>query len=97
MAKQGDIDLEIVKKLVQNTGIFPVGSFVHLSNGDIARVIGSNGMSLDRPTVAVVFDKENNLLSKDELVQINLKKETTIRIENPVNIKVDAENLMTGF
>ena len=46
-------DRRIVRALVESTGLFPVGSHVRLSSGEIAQVIGSHTEMPDRPIVRV--------------------------------------------
>ncbi|MCC7145187.1 MAG: HD domain-containing protein [Phycisphaeraceae bacterium] len=43
-----------VRALVQAVGLFPVGSFVRLSDGRVAQVIGSHPSHFDRPVVQPV-------------------------------------------
>jgi HD-GYP domain-containing protein (c-di-GMP phosphodiesterase class II) len=46
-------DRKVVRALVESTGLFPVGSHVRLSSGEIAQVIGSHTAMPDRPIVRV--------------------------------------------
>lgn len=48
------LERKIVRALVEATGLFPVGSFVKLSTGDVAEVIGSHADQIDRPIVTVI-------------------------------------------
>jgi len=43
-----------VRALVESTGLFPVGSFVRLSTGEMAVVIGAHAQQIDRPIVRIV-------------------------------------------
>jgi hypothetical protein len=43
-----------VRALLEAAGLFPVGSYVKLSNGKNAHVIASNPKQLDRPTVQLL-------------------------------------------
>ncbi len=49
MAHRGLLDVRTVKALLSAVGLFPVGSFVLLSNGLTAQVIGANATRIDRP------------------------------------------------
>lgn len=44
------------RALVQSAGLFPVGSYVKLSNGKRAHVIGSNASAVDRPPIQLLDD-----------------------------------------
>ena len=46
-------DRRVVRALVESTGLFPVGSHVRLSSGEIAEVIGAHTTMPDRPIVRV--------------------------------------------
>lgn len=45
---------KMVRALVEATGLFPVGSFVRLSTGDLAEVVGAHPEMIDRPVVTVL-------------------------------------------
>ncbi len=47
---------EVVKALVRAVGLFPAGSCVKLSNGEVGRVLRSRDTNLLRPEVAVQFN-----------------------------------------
>lgn len=47
-------DRKVVRSLVESTGLFPVGSYVKLSSGEPAIVVGSHPEKLDRPIVQVL-------------------------------------------
>lgn len=42
------------RALVQSAGLFPVGSYVKLSTGERAHVVGSNAAAVDRPMIRIV-------------------------------------------
>ncbi|MFI4853813.1 MAG: HD-GYP domain-containing protein [Phycisphaerales bacterium JB065] len=46
-------DRKVVRALVESTGLFPVGSHVRLSSGEIAQVVGAHTGMPDRPVVRV--------------------------------------------
>jgi HD-GYP domain-containing protein (c-di-GMP phosphodiesterase class II) len=43
-----------VRALTKATGLFPVGSYVRLSSGEVARVLATHPRQIDRPRVSVV-------------------------------------------
>lgn len=49
LAHRGQVDVRAVKALLAAIGLFPVGSFVVLSNGIQAQVVGANATRIDRP------------------------------------------------
>jgi HD-GYP domain-containing protein (c-di-GMP phosphodiesterase class II) len=50
-ARSGKLDRNIARAFVDSVSLFPVGSYVRLSNGTSARVIRSNGSAHTRPWV----------------------------------------------
>lgn len=49
--RAGRLDPEPVRLLLQTVSLYPVGSYVLLSNGQVAKILRSNGLSYDRPVV----------------------------------------------
>jgi len=52
MAHRGLVDVRMVKALLAAVGLFPVGSYVQLSDGTTARVVGANSTRIDRPLLS---------------------------------------------
>jgi HD-GYP domain-containing protein (c-di-GMP phosphodiesterase class II) len=48
------LERKMVRALVEATGLFPVGSYVRLSTGDLAEVVGAHATMIDRPVVTVL-------------------------------------------
>lgn len=53
-ASAGQFHKPACRAMCQAAGLFPVGSFVRLSNRKVARVLAANPNQLDRPTVQVL-------------------------------------------
>jgi len=53
MTRNGKLDLEAIKGLLRAVSLFPLGSFVELSDGRIGKVIGANGEHFTRPIVEI--------------------------------------------
>ncbi len=51
LAHKGFLDPRVVKALLSAIGLFPVGSYVLLSNNMMAQVIGANAAKIDRPLI----------------------------------------------
>ena len=54
MTHKGLLDTRVTKALLSAVGLFPVGSFVTLSNQETAQVVGANAARIDRPLVRVL-------------------------------------------
>ncbi len=68
-----DFQKELVEEFIQCLGIFPTGSIVELSTGEIGIVLAQNRIRRLRPRVMLVLDKNQNSL--DHLPVIDLVKE----------------------
>jgi HD-GYP domain-containing protein (c-di-GMP phosphodiesterase class II) len=76
---------ELVDAFIQAIGIYAVGSFVELSTGQVAIVIGQNQLRRLRPKVMVVLDENKNSVSSMSI--IDLLHETADARDNPLEVK----------
>jgi HD-GYP domain-containing protein (c-di-GMP phosphodiesterase class II) len=74
-------DPRIMRAFLRLIGLFPIGSWVKLSNGEYARVIGGNYDTYDRPQICTMFKDNPNLKA--------LVGETTSRIDPNRVINLD--------
>lgn len=67
-AKSRKVDAEIVRNMLRVTSLYPIGSFVALSDGSIARTLRANGTEFTQPVVAIVIDSSGNAVdsTRDE-------------------------------
>jgi HD-GYP domain-containing protein (c-di-GMP phosphodiesterase class II) len=66
----------LTKIFVQLTGLYPVGSCLELSSGEICLVIRQNPGSLDLPIVKTIIDRDSNKIDGalvDLLIEMDLK------------------------
>ena len=79
-AKRCKLEPEVVRSLLHVLSLFPIGSYVALSDGAAANVIRSNGIDYTRPIVLRVQDNRGNPIdSEDESAVIDLS-DSDIRI-----------------
>lgn len=78
--KQGKFDPKVVRALLHATSLYPLGSFVELTNEHIGRVIRSAGPSFDQPTIEMW--PANQLDSKPAIV--DLTEEPSIQIAGSI-------------
>ncbi|MBO8132090.1 MAG: HD-GYP domain-containing protein [Candidatus Marinimicrobia bacterium] len=76
-------DPKVLRAMIDTISIFPVGSYVKLNTGELARVISINKQRPVRPTVEVIRDKNGEALA--EPYQINLEKEPLIYITKQIS------------
>ncbi|GAA4472314.1 HD-GYP domain-containing protein [Novipirellula rosea] len=74
--KQGKFDATVVRALLELTSLYPLGSFVELTNEKLGRVIRAGGASFDRPTIEM-WDTRQRISSPTVL---NLQHDHTIHI-----------------
>lgn len=67
---KGTLDWDIVKAFLRVMSIYPVGSFVRLGTGEIARVVQANPDTPPKPVLAVIADERRNMLSRPRLLDM---------------------------
>jgi len=75
-------DSSIIKALVDNIGIYPVGTWARLDTDEIALVIDINSGSPLSPKVNILFDKLGERLPESRTV--DLSKQSNIHITGPL-------------
>ena len=73
---------KIIRALISVISMFPVGSLVQLSSGEIAKVISINQNRSVRPVVDVIQDSDGNAIEPPK--RINLEQEPLIYITKPI-------------
>ena len=74
-AQSGQVDAAVVRSLLHVLSLFPIGSYVALSDGTVARVLRSNGIEYTRPIVLLVQDNVGNKIERnDESALIDLTR-----------------------
>ena len=79
-----DFQKDLVEEFIQCLGIFPTGSVVELSSGEVGIVIAQNRIRRLRPRVMLVLDSEHRSL--DHLPVIDLVHETRDKSNRPLEI-----------
>lgn len=73
-------DSNIVKAVVNNLAVYPLGSMVRLSTGEVGVVVNIRNNMGARPVVRVYYNKVNRSMSSPK--DIDLGKERTVFIQN---------------
>ncbi len=81
-----------VRALLKYTSLFPIGSWVELSDGSRGKVVCSGGDQFTKPVISVITDG-NMTLPKPK--RIDLKKENDLRIVRA--LEIDDDSIMNGF
>ena len=78
------LDPQVVLFFIKALGVYPVGSTVELSNGEVAFVVGK-GANSARPKVVPVVDAQGGLIQNNELLDLARPDLGELKIEKPVN------------
>lgn len=76
-------DKDVLRSLIRSVGLYPVGSWVELSNHEVAIVTGLNPGHALKPKVNVIFDNQGWKLKRSR--PINLTEDLTVHILKPLN------------
>ncbi len=60
MARQKTVDADVVRAMLNILSLFPIGSYVSLSDGSVAKVLRRNGQNYTKPIVQRITDNEGN-------------------------------------
>jgi hypothetical protein len=74
--KDGLFDAVVVRALLKTVSLFPVGSFVRISDGRIGKVLRSNGEDYARPVVAAWKPGAD----PNESIVVDLSQEPDLRV-----------------
>ncbi|MBI4567577.1 MAG: HD-GYP domain-containing protein [Planctomycetes bacterium] len=77
--QKGRFDASVVRGLLRYLSLFPVGSWVRLSDGRFARVIAANADRHTLPWVRVLYHKNRRPIAEPEIV--DLSSQSALRIE----------------
>ncbi len=73
-----EFDEKALGYFLRSTGIYPTGSLVRLSSGDLAFVVKNERDSLERPVVVVVENPNGELLTHHELLDLLVQPDLSI-------------------
>jgi HD-GYP domain-containing protein (c-di-GMP phosphodiesterase class II) len=76
LSRRGLFDQRFVRALLETVSLFPLGSFVALSDDRVGRVIRSNGRAYDRPVIEVVGASPHN----GEVPIVDLSQATGLKV-----------------
>lgn len=81
----GFFEPPILKTLINAIGLYPIGSWVELNTGEIAKVISSNEDAPLRPKVNIIFGANKERLL--EMKSVDLLIRSNLFIKHSVNLK----------
>jgi len=96
MVQEDALDAGAVRAFLETHGVFPVGSWVRLSDGRFARVVGANARAYDRPSLVAVLDAELRPLRNPEPVELS-SGDPALRIVEEAEVPAGAADFASGF
>lgn len=75
---QTEFDAQLVKLFIDKISVFPVGSYVKLNTGDIARVVSTNPSYPLRPKVKIILTAEKYAPKETQLVDLSQNSQLMI-------------------
>jgi len=84
----GHFNPELVQAFIHCVGIYPPGTLVSLSNGQVAVVLESSEGQLLYPVVRVIFDSLKRSFLPQEDVDLSSQSENPLTINGSVNPEV---------
>lgn len=72
---------ELVEQFIQTVGLYPTGSLVELSSGQVAVVLDVNDLKRLYPTVMLILDKDKKPLQKFETINLSTSKYKGLMVE----------------
>lgn len=71
---------ELMEQFVQCIGLYPVGTMVELSTGEVGVVIQQNRVKRSRPNVVIMLDKDKQPVRSYRVVDLRLERHAALRI-----------------
>ena len=94
-APKGTYDKSVLKALMVRIGLYPVMTYVELSNKQIARVIRQNRQFPLSPTIRVEFDEAGAKLKQPHVIDLN--ETQFIHIAGPVKKEIHVQPQPSHF
>ncbi|MBF0430410.1 MAG: HD domain-containing protein [Fibrobacteria bacterium] len=91
------LDATIIKSFIKYVSLFPIGSFVNLSDGRVAKTVQSYEDHMNRPLVSILTDFNGTPLPANKIFQVDLSRNYNLKIVGAVDFKGSDEHLMDGF
>ncbi len=88
------LDTRIIKALLKYTSLFPVGSWVQLSNGFSAKVVSANTDNYMKPIVSVMAEGDKAV---SDPYRLDLLKEEEVKVVKAIEPIASSQDTMEGF
>lgn len=95
LGNRRQLDPEVIRAFLRVMCLYPIGSWVQLSDARIGKVVAAGETAYDRPVVKAMFDADRRPLSAPEVV--NLAKVSECRVVRAVDGTGLGVDVMDGF
>jgi HD-GYP domain-containing protein (c-di-GMP phosphodiesterase class II) len=97
MTKAGFLHSDLVKTFLNAGGLFPVGSYVKLNQGSIARVVGAPSKDISKPVVMIITDDLGRGIPEEDYALRDLENHRGVSIVSTVEAGELDVHEFTGF
>ncbi len=94
MGARRELDPEVVRAMLGSISLFPIGSWVELSDGARARVVGLAGSNYAKPVVSIMEHKGERMTPP---ARLNLAEHKDVEVVRPIPPLVGVIEAMEGF
>lgn len=99
---KGQYDLTLLQRLIQFLGVYPIGSLVELSTGELAVVVWVHSHARLMPCVKLVTDSQGNSYVEREIIDLskqqhNTNSRTILRTLDPREEKIDVSGVLESL
>ncbi|MFH1762151.1 MAG: HD domain-containing phosphohydrolase [bacterium] len=95
--RQGLLDALSVKKYLEYTSLFPVGSLVRLSDNSIAKVVKPNSKLSAKPLLSKIISPDNRVIPDGKSEVVDLAEETRLNVIEAIDNRTVDTDVMHGF
>ena len=78
LVDEGRLDREVTRQFQDTVSLFPLGSWVELSDGRLGRVVAANGSEHIRPIVAALYGRDAKPLAAPERVDLAARRDISV-------------------
>jgi HD-GYP domain-containing protein (c-di-GMP phosphodiesterase class II) len=95
MGNKKKLDAAVIRAFLKHMSLFPIGSWVELTDGRVGKVLAATDKNFDRPVVHVVFDTQRKPLLPPEIV--DLGERADLKVVRALDGQEIQATLMEGF
>ncbi len=83
-SQKNKVSSEVMKAFLSNVAMYPIGSMVQLSSGEIGKIIGSSPHKPFRPQIKILYNYDHSQVTKPYIIDLSSKKYSSTYIEREI-------------